>query len=977
MAHTVHSQPNTYIRVDEKDKPKIYQTKILPAEKSSNQAFESGKGELHGLKKFLQGTYSHFNFLFNANNKLNDALDMSRQSLQDDYTQLLSYDNYDLKSLSQNQYLDTAIEKANGALLLHDIRNQWNDEVYLILGKAFYYKMQWDTAAIHFQYLNYAFAPKEEGGYDIPIGSNISNKKQELTITSPKQKGFLKHNPRRNEGLVWLARALVMSGDITTGKGILTLLYQDPHLPKEILPLLNDCNARAFYFSKQYDSAAYYMDLSHSIAANDLDKSRRRYLAAQLWQLSGHNEEALKDFEYAASHSSDIQMEIYALLRVADLDANANHQQAQLDRLLTISKKSKYKDFKDLIYYLLGQKYLSQNDSSNAVKYFKEATQTQIDNSKEWKYRSFQKLGDIGEHQFEFNALVSNYDSIHGTFGANAELANLQNRKQAAQELGKALRTIFVQDSLLRLAALPEKEQEKVLKTELKRIRKALGLKDVDNTANNSFFNNNTSTPTDLFSGLSNNSGKWYFNNNDVKTQGYQVFVMKFGTRPNVDDWIRQSALQNLTATNSPTNGISVNNSAKIDSSLIDMHYLKEQLPNTPEKKQVALHTISDSYLNAGIVMEDRMDNYPAAIWFFQQAASSDSGSTRNREQLLYHLSTSYYFNGNRQAATALKEQLSKQYPNSRYLNLTTPNPKGADTIASEKTAAGKTYANIYNELISGAFQQARQDKLKADSLYGSQYWTPQLLYIESIYYVSERQDSIAIAKLRALQQMFPQSPMKEQAETMIDVLSRRSQIEDYLTKLQITLLQDTDEVFVRKGIDMHYNVNMQEKGPIKLKDSVSTNLTKNTVLNIPKVKTAPVDTTSKNGIPPYIISVDSAHYVVVLLDKVAKVFATETGNAFNRFNKQSFHNQELPIRMQPLDDRYQMAMIGPFKDAGDAYIYIDKVAPITPTRILPWLAKDKFSFTIISEQNLAILLQYKNLEDYKSKLHETFPGKF
>lgn len=978
MVNHVLAQPNTFIRLDDKEKPKKFQTKLLPAEKSSDQEFESGKGELRGLKKFMQGTYSHYNFLFNANMKLDDALEMAQLSYIDDYTKLLPYDNYDLKAMAQNYFLDTVIEKANGALLLHDIRNQWNDEVYLVLGKAFYYKMKWDTSAIHFQYLNYAFAPKEDGGYDIPIGSNISNKEQELTIVSRKPKGIFKHNPRRNEGLIWLARALIMDGgEITTGRGILHMLYLDPYFPKDLLPQLHDCNARSFYFAKQYDSAAYYMDLSHSVAANNLDKSRRRYLAGQLWQLSGHNEEAIKDFEYAASHSPNIPMEIYALLNLDKLDSDKDHQQKLIDRLQTLVKKGKYKDYSDFIYYVLGSKYLKINDTANAVKYYDRATYTQLSNNKEWKYRSFQKLGDIAENQFKFNKLVQNYDSISTPIGIGQELEIFQARKIGTTELGKYLDAIHMQDSLLALASLPEKEQEKILKDRLRKIRKALGLKDIDNTPNNPLFNNNSSnTSADLFSGIPNKSGQWYFNNNDVKTQGYQSFIAKFGSRPNVDNWIRQSAIQlTMQAQTAASQDPYDLKAPKIDSNHINMPYLREQLLNTPEKQAKAFATIATNYLNAGKIMQNKLDNYPAALWFYKQAASYDS-TNQLKEELLYRLSTTYFAEGDKKAATALRDQLQQKYPNSNYLKQAiTANTK--DSVSSEKTAAGKTYANIYNELVSGEFLKAKEDKMKADSIYGSQYWTPQLLYIESIYYVSERQDSIAKTKLNTLVQRFPTSPIQPQAQLMLHILSQRKEIETYLTNLQITKLEDTDEVFTRKGIDEQYQVNIEKKQEVKVKDSITAPITQKTVFNIPKVAGAPIDTSSKNGIPPYIISVDSAHYVMILLDKVARVFATETGNAFNKFNRQNYNNQNLGMRIQPLDDRYQLALIGPFKDAGDAYIYIDKVAPITPVRILPWLGKDKYSFSMISERNLQILLQYKNLADYQAKLHDVLPGKF
>ena len=88
---------------------------------------------------------------------------------------------------------------------------------------------------------------------------------------------------------------------------------------------------------------------------------------------------------------------------------------------------------------------------------------------------------------------------------------------------------------------------------------------------------------------------------------------------------------------------------------------------------------------------------------------------------------------------------------------------------------------------------EAKSAKAKADSAYGNSYWTPQLLYIESIYYVSKREDSVAIEKLTSLNSQFASSPLSQKAETMIDVLRRRNEIEAYLTNLQITRLPEDE----------------------------------------------------------------------------------------------------------------------------------------------------------------------------------------
>ena len=48
------------------------------------------------------------------------------------------------------------------------------DDLYMLLGKAYFLRQDFDSAYRVFQYLNYIYAPKDDG-YDIPIGSNSSN----------------------------------------------------------------------------------------------------------------------------------------------------------------------------------------------------------------------------------------------------------------------------------------------------------------------------------------------------------------------------------------------------------------------------------------------------------------------------------------------------------------------------------------------------------------------------------------------------------------------------------------------------------------------------------------------------------------------------------------------------------------------------------------------------------------------------------
>ena len=116
---------------------------------------------------------------------------------------------------------------------------------------------------------------------------------------------------------------------------------------------------------------------------------------------------------------------------------------------------------------------------------------------------------------------------------------------------------------------------------------------------------------------------------------------------------------------------------------------------------------------------------------------------------------------------------------------------------------------------------------------------------------------------------------------------------------------------------------------------------------------------------------------MVIILDKVDPVYITEARNAFDRFNKQQFYNQTITVTGIKIDDRFHLITQGPFSDAAAAIDYIDKVKPNTPRGILPWLSAEKYSFLIISDQNLEVLKNSKDLDSYKQLIQKAIPGKF
>jgi myosin heavy subunit len=105
---------------------------------------------------------------------------------------------------------------------------------------------------------------------------------------------------------------------------------------------------------------------------------------------------------------------------------------------------------------------------------------------------------------------------------------------------------------------------------------------------------------------------------------------------------------------------------------------------------------------------------------------------------------------------------------------------------ANNEKLLNATYQKVYDLFIQGDFEAALNARQQADSLLGNSYWRPQLLYIQSIYHIKKTEDSLAIAELNKLVQTFPDHGLAEKSKTLIDVVKRRKEIEEYLTKLEV-----------------------------------------------------------------------------------------------------------------------------------------------------------------------------------------------
>jgi len=948
-------------------KPKKYENKKLGSERTAEKKFTLPR-------RFIQNTVTHYNWHYNANNRLNEVVARAKASHQDDYSQLLSFYNYDLdNTAADSSELDSVLYRSNAGILVHDLRNSWIDNLYMLMGRAYFYKKEMDSAYLTFQYINYAFSPKEKDGYDIPIGSTPTESGTSFSIATKEKnsipKKLLTTPPSRNESFIWQIRTYIEKGELAEAAGFIETLKSDPFFPERLQLDLFEVQASWFYKQQIYDSAAVYLEKALHNAANKQEEARWEYLIAQLYERSNHSDLAETFYQRAIKHTLDPVLEVYARLNaIRQNRADSNAFRQNIAELLKMGRKDRYTNYRDIIYLTAAQMELERNNILGAKLLLLKATQSIASNSSNnQRTKAFLLLGDLSFKEKNYSEAKRFYDSIVTTDTSIENVEAFENRKILLARIVSQSEIIYMQDSLQRIASLTEAEREAFIRKLVRKFRKEQGLREEESSVSAVPGKLDNRPVVDLFN--TNAKGEWYFYNASLKSKGYTEFRSKWGNRPNDDNWRRIGAVNQASAAG-PGNDPGLRSSRTgTDPAEYGYEALLKNIPLTPPQVDVSNDLIQTATMDMSTSFMEGLEDYPAVINTVESMLEKYP-NTSKRSQALFQLYYSYTKIGDINKANAVLKSLQDTYPGSDYEKIAT-NSKNGISSDPQKAEMTTRYDSIYNLFIEGRFEEALAQKKTADSLYTSNYWTPQLLYIESIYYVRQRQDSAAKVTLQKISELYPSSPMAVKAQTLLDVLNRRNEIENYLTNLQIN----------RPIEDSSANADTATQKPVAINQNQPVVVISDTKIPIaPPIETKK-DTLQKTPVPPqntaFSFNPELPHSVVIVMDKVDPVYVSESRNAFNRYNKEKYYNKVIDITNQVLSDTTKLVVMSNFENASVALDYLEKTQKVAQREIVPWLPVGRYYFILISSPNLEILKSNKNMGEYKKFLSQSFPGKF
>jgi tetratricopeptide (TPR) repeat protein len=483
-------------------------------------------------------TTARYNGLFNANELLRLSLITYDGSHKDDFYTFLPVNPLpnDKDVIGMYPAIDTAIAKCTKVIEDHSMPNavdmyykeaeynNWIDENWITIGKALYYRRDYEKALKNFEFVKRFFI-KDPSTYIAELWiakiyielNKYSDAKLILDglneiAQEQKQKKFKDFIPFLNRK-----------------KGDAAKPTMKQSLQLEIYKAYSDLAMKR----KDYEDAIDGLQLAISKTNSPREKARFNYILAQLYQYTNNSGSASHHFNKAVSASASFEIAFNARLNRALSDGSESVKKD----LKRMARDSKNAAFKDQIFYALGLVELNNNQKQEAKEYLTKSAFYSISNKRQ-KAMAYEKLGDISFFDKEFVPAQKYYDSCARFMPEdypNAEI--VKNKSVKLFDLVKALETAAFEDSVQRIAKLSYNDREVFLKETLIQLRKEIqDIKERDAAKllalqSNSLPNNNVK------------ASKFIFNNPKLRETGFTEFKKLWGARDNEDDWRRNDKL--------------------------------------------------------------------------------------------------------------------------------------------------------------------------------------------------------------------------------------------------------------------------------------------------------------------------------------------------------------------------------------------------------------------------------------------------
>ena len=696
------------------------------------------------LSRQYHNTTAKYNGYFNGNESIKAGVKKLHSSNIDDYTTILPvFPTGDLKKAKKiHSYMDKAIKKGSIVIQRHSIKIKrkeyckWIDDNYLMVGKAYFYKGDFDEAIKTFSF--------------------IKNEYQKNEI--------------RFRASLWLIRAYVEKGDFSSAELELEEILKNKRFPDNLEKKAAVVAANYYVKKEDYSAAIEELKNATKLIKRKRKKVRLNYILAQLYQESNNHALAQKYYELVLKSNAEYEMTFNAKMNLArSLESGNSNAKKMKEKLLKMTKDGKNKEYLDQIYFTIAEMDINSKDTASATKNYLLSTTNSLDNNSQ-KSLSFLALGKINFERGLYKSAKTYYDSTIFYMETDFRLYNQVNERHLIlSSLITNINIVELQDSLQILAKLPKAEQnviiEKIIKEEIKKEEKATENQRLNkqmmydsgrNRAREDQFGNNTS------------GGKWYFYNPATLSFGVSEFRKKWGKRKLEDNWRRKDKKN---AINFDVDSTVIDSTATETKNTKEPTYYLSRLPKTNEDFENSDNEIKKALYQLGVIYKESLNELNKSNSSFLSIYSRFPTDEQYSALALYNTHINYLETKTPTKAEKIKTTLLNNYPNSIYAKMLI-NPNYSSELLSEKDKNEISYQQVFLFYTQNKFKEVLiKTTTILDNDYKSKYL---LLRALSLIKLNEIDKSISILEGLSIRG----DKIAEEAKYILEAIKNPSKME-------------------------------------------------------------------------------------------------------------------------------------------------------------------------------------------------------
>lgn len=689
------------------------------------------------VNRQYHNTTAKYNGYFNGNESINDGLKKLHANHIDDYTTTISvFPTGDLKTAQKtNSYMNKAIQKGSIVIQRHSMKIKgteyckWIDDNYLMVGKAYFYKGDFEEAIKTFSFIINEYSKNEI----------------------------------RFEAALWLVRGYVEKGDFTSAESVLLDLLKDKKFPNKLDKELAVVAADFYVQKKDFTTATTELLNATELIKRKRKKVRLNYILAQIYQYSNNYSLAQKHYELVLKSNPEYEMAFNAKMSLArSLESGNPDTKKMKEKLFKMTKDDKNKEYLDQIYYTIAEMEINNGDTLSAIENYTLSAVNSVENNSQ-KALSFLALGKIYFEKGSYKLASANYDSTIFYMDNDFRLyEEASARHLILTDLVSNINIVEMQDSLQMLAKLPKSEQSAVIGTiiqaEFEKERRAA---EDQSLKQQMMYESGRNGGREEQFGSNTSGGQWYFYNPATLSFGMSEFRKKWGTRKLEDDWRRKDKKisTNFEIDSTSTDSISVESQ-----NTKDPNYYLNQLPKTKEDFENSDSQIKEALYQLGVIYKEALNKIDLSTDNFGAIFARFPTDEQYAALALYNVYINY-LETNNPKATNSKETLLSKYPNSIYAKMIVDHNYTSE-ILSKKDLAELNYQEIFLLYKENVFDQVL---VKTENISDEKYKN-KLLLLRALSFIQKEEMDKATTILNNISE--EDEKVSQEAKYILDAIN-------------------------------------------------------------------------------------------------------------------------------------------------------------------------------------------------------------